>query len=107
MPSYEHHCETHGNFTDLRSFDRSSEPADCPVCGAICERAVSAPRLAILDKNTRVARERNERSAHEPRVHVCHSGCNHAHQNPTRKGQGKNPGLTAYTGPRPWVVEHA
>lgn len=104
MPLYEHACPDHGTFTDLRPFSRSSEAADCPTCGQSCAREISIPHFRTLEKGTRIAMERNEKSAHAP--HVCHSGCSHTHKAP-KQSAAQPAKLQAYTGPRPWVVEHA
>lgn len=104
MPLYEYDCPHHGAFDDMRPFARSSEPASCPTCGTESPRVITVPRFAGMDRGTRIAHERNERSAHEP--HVCHSGCGHHHSRKPAPAE-TNPKLKAYTGPRPWVIEHA
>jgi len=101
MPLYEFDCEDHGLFDEMRSFDLSSAPAKCPVCGKECQRVLSVPRTRVLDRSTRIGMERNEKSRHEPRKHVCHAGCNHG-----KPQKPKSKGYQPYTGSRPWVVEH-
>lgn len=105
MPLYEYECPHHGGFDETRPFAQSSEPAPCPTCGAESARVISVPRFAGMDRGTRIAHERNERSAHAP--HVCHSGCGHTHQARKPAVPAAKPELKAYTGPRPWVIEHA
>lgn len=118
MPIYEHECERHGRFDDLRGFADSGRPAACPACGEPCPRAVSLPRAPIMDRAVAAAHERNERSRHEPalhrgaldqhavfkgkarRGHVCSAACGHGAEE--RKSQS----LTTYNGPRKWVIEH-
>ncbi len=106
MPLYEYECTDHGVFDEIRPFAKSSDPAPCPTCGAESARVISVPRFRSLDGNTRTAMERNEKSAHQP--HVCTSGCSHGHSHKAPKTSQSQPAkLTNYTGPRPWVVEHA
>lgn len=120
MPIYEYECSEHGRFDELRGFAENRLPADCPVCGARCERAVSLPRAPLLDGAVVRAHDRNEKSRHEPAVHagrlaehavfkgkarrghVCSPGCGHGGGAAQRKAQS----FLAYNGPRPWVVEH-
>lgn len=70
MPIYSFACMTCGEFTDMRSMDRADEDAACPLCGSPAPRTVSAPYIWGRGVNplVRHANERNERSAHEPRV---------------------------------------
>lgn len=119
MPIYEFECTGHGRFDELRGFADSAKPAACPACGAMCDRAVSLPRLPGMDRAVVQAHDRNERSRHEPMVHkgriqehavfrgkarrghVCSSSCSHGSGDPS-----KTQSLTTYNGPRPWVIEH-
>lgn len=68
MPIYSFACRTCGEFTDMRSMDRASEDMACPVCGRQAPRTISAPHIMGVNPLVRFAHERNERSAHEPRV---------------------------------------
>jgi hypothetical protein len=60
------------------------EPVACPGCGEASPRMVAAPNLPCASSTVRLAHERNERSAHEPRLvthqqlHGSH-GHDHAH----------------------------
>jgi hypothetical protein len=58
-----------------------------------------------MDPVKKAAIERNIKAQHEPEL--CGSGCSHEKyaQTPSQlKGQ---PRYKTYTGPRPWVIEHA
>ena len=98
MPLYEYQCTRHGAFTLMRPMSQSGDDGACPRCATASKRVITAPTLFTLSPLKRDAASRNERSRHEPRVR--NSGCTHAHRPPA---PGK---LHAYTGPRPWVVEH-
>lgn len=107
MPLYEYECEEHGAFDAFRPIAEVNAPIDCPSCGRLAARVFTVPRTRTLAAHTRIGMERNEKSRHEP--HVCGAGCSHGHAKPkaAASGAGASPKLEAYTGPRPWVVEHA
>ena len=108
MPVYEHHCSKHGLFEDIRPFSQSGSAAECPTCGALCNRVISLPQLRGMDPSHVKARDINERSKVEP--HVCGSGCSHNHgraKSQNTKGQDGKQTAMMYKGPRPWVIEHA
>ena len=86
MPVYEFECRDCGPFTELRSLDRSSLPANCPACGEVSPKVFSIINLRAMRPENRTAHDRNERSAHAP--HVCGSGCSHTHSQP--KSRAKN-----------------
>lgn len=122
MPIYEYECSAHGRFDELRGFSENRLPADCPVCGTSCQRAVSLPRAPIMEAGLVRAHDRNERSRHEPAVHagklaehavfkgkarrghVCSAGCRHG--DGMSVAERKAQSFQTYNGPRPWVVEH-
>ena len=98
MPIYEYQCTRCGVFTRLAKMSESAAPAACPHCDAAAARILSSPRLGLLSATNRVAHERNERSAHEPRrarksAHRCDAGCNHKPRAPTQAQ-------------RPWMLGH-
>jgi putative FmdB family regulatory protein len=102
MPLYEYECTDHGVFETLRPLAEYAAPAPCPDCALPAGRVVSVPNLTSVPRSTRVARERNERSCHDP--HHVHSRADPRHP----KGEPRAaPALRAYTGKRPWVMEHA
>ncbi len=104
MPIYDYECDEHGVFEEIRPFEESSTPINCPTCGKSASRVFSAPNTRILTDTTRKAMDRNLASRHEP--HVCSSGCGHNHSKPKQQ-PGQKPKPISYTGPRPWVIEHA
>jgi putative FmdB family regulatory protein len=68
MPLYDYACDGCGPFRDWRPMSEAASEADCPACGRPSMRTVSSPFLACVSRNTRIAHERNERSAEEPKV---------------------------------------
>lgn len=98
MPLYEYDCGKHGVFETMHSMHDAEQPERCPSCGASSPRVLSAPRLACVSKNERIARERNEKSRHEPRQ---------AKQKKAGpKVPGTRPALRASHSSRPWCLEH-
>ncbi len=101
MPLYEFSCESCGPFEQRRSFAEANEPMLCPSCQTIATRAYTLPGLYKTSKAERIARSRNEKSAHEPRVERRSmdergTSSNHHHHHPTR-----------HHGPhRPWMLGH-
>ena len=60
MPLYEYKCpECDNEFDEIMSLEEYSPLRVCPECNAPSPRKISAPRLQILKKNERIARERN------------------------------------------------
>jgi putative FmdB family regulatory protein len=72
MPLYGYTCLSCGPFSTWGSMLAHDEPMPCPGCGQASPRMIAAPNLACTSSNVRLAHERNERSAHEPRV-VSHA----------------------------------
>ena len=99
MPMYEYECATHGVFEALQSVKHAREPGSCPRCKRAAPRILSAPALAQVSGSERVARDRNERSRHEPRVAQKRAGV-------ARELRSGRPKLQASPSPRPWVLEH-
>ena len=105
MPVYEYECRSHGVFEAFKPLAEYTSPADCPDCATPAGRILSVPHLASVPRATRIAHERNERSRHEPRMaHGCSDPHHPKHAAP--KPVGERPALRAYTGKRPWVIEH-
>ena len=104
MPLYEYKCpECDNEFDEMMSLEEYSPLRVSPECNAPSPRKISAPRLQILKKNERIARERNERAIFEPmkftRKHVCDSNCNHDHEE-KQKGSFQQ----IREGSRPWML---
>lgn len=125
MPLYEYECSNCGVFSALRKISESSLAVMCDECGEMGERIISAPHLAILDKSQRVAHERNEKAANEPRVSRRSScGCTGSHTCKTtqdkaasaksgkgvagKKSDANAPAFQMQTKKtaRPWMVGH-
>lgn len=102
MPIYEYECESHGVFEQLRSMADHRAPAACPTCDGEARRILSAPTLSAMPRSQVVARDRNERSRHEPTVS---KGPTHGHDHHHKPKKADK--LHVYSGPRPWVMEHA
>jgi len=68
MPFYDYGCATCGPFREWRSMSEWEASVPCPNCSLPASRLAAAPMLAVLATNNRIAHERNERSAHEPKV---------------------------------------
>ena len=121
MPLYEYRCDDCGTFSAIRKMSESSLQGICKNCGAASERIISASHFALVGKDQRVAHERNEKSAHEPRVGRRSScGCAGAHTCKTNANGEKNgavqkvnpatgtPALQMQTKKtaRPWMLGH-
>jgi putative FmdB family regulatory protein len=110
MPLYEYECRKHGTFEQIASIAACREPGACPECAAPAARVLSVPHFSSMARSEIIARDRNERSRHEPRVSSTPGSCSHAGPcNHGSRGKAKaKPGqLQAYKGKRPWVMEHA
>jgi putative FmdB family regulatory protein len=68
MPLYDYQCRVCGQFKEFRPLSKWDKDTKCPNCGSASKRSVASPRLQCVSRNVRVAHERNERSAEEPRV---------------------------------------
>ena len=104
MPLYEYVCDDCGPFTEIERMVRASEPKACPSCEQLSRRGISAPFLANMDPNNRVAHQRNEKSAHEPKVGNVnkHDHSHHGHKH----GHGHGKHRHVHKGSRPWMIGH-
>ncbi|MGQ4808651.1 hypothetical protein NKDENANG_02039 [Candidatus Entotheonellaceae bacterium PAL068K] len=69
MPLYHYYCETCRNeFVVMRRLSEHKLPGQCPGCGGAAPRVLKAPHINTMAKNSRIAHQRNERSADEPRI---------------------------------------
>jgi putative FmdB family regulatory protein len=68
MPIYDYHCSECGPFRMMRPMAQSGAPTVCPACGRVSNRTITAPFLADMAPHNRIASQRNEKSAHAPRV---------------------------------------
>jgi len=105
MPLYEYRCpDCEDVFKELLSLEEYSPLRVCPECNAPSPRKISAPKLQILRKNERLARERNEKAIFDPkritRKHECSdSNCSHDHK---EKNKGVYQQISE--GSRPWML---
>ena len=98
MPLYEYECSEHGAFEAECKMAEWMQPGICPLCAVPAARILSVPRLRALSPEGRIARERNERSRHAPRVAV---------REDTPRGDGPPRwGAAAAPGARPWALGH-
>ena len=97
MPLYDYACESCGPFRAWNSIDESQTPVACPVCDRPSGRSITAPFLNDMNGNSRVAHQRNERSAHEPRV---------ASRKQHDKSGTKRPHRHHHHSQRPWMIGH-
>jgi len=121
MPIYDYQCRRCGPFRGWGRMAEADAPAACPVCSAPAPRAITAPYLNDMNPHSRIAHQRNARSAHEPRVmsradlQASSRGgdCGHAHHHhgdaatsaAGRRLEGKRSGNMKRS-PRPWMVGH-
>lgn len=110
MPVYEYLCEECGPFTAIRPMAEFDKPNDCPDCGKHAPRVLlTAPRMALMSPESRVAHATNERSAHAPRSSKSHgAGCSCCSGKSRSKRivkQGKD-GSKSFPTARPWMISH-
>ena len=74
MPVYEYTCEACGPFELWLSVLDAASPRTCPACDAPARRHFTPPGVARTPAPMRAARDREERSAHEPAVVGAPSG---------------------------------
>jgi putative FmdB family regulatory protein len=105
MPLYEYSCGKCGPFKEFQTMNRWSEPFACPDCGTQSARTISAPQISNVNPHTRIANQRNELSADQPKVmkkkaHEHGAACTHKHPHARPGGNHKH-------GPsRPWMIGH-
>jgi putative FmdB family regulatory protein len=98
MPVYEYTCPEHGPFEAHRSMGDFAAAGACPACGGASPRILSPPRVRCMAAPDRIARDRNERSQHEPRV-VTADDSRIAHASPLRSTDASGEGP-------PWALGH-
>ena len=74
MALYAFECAACGPFDVSRPMAEAGAPAACPACGAAGRRVFTSPGLARMPRGLRRARDREEKSAHEPEVVSAPSG---------------------------------
>ena len=108
MPLYDYRCQTCGDFRSWKRMSESAESVACPSCEENATRLVTAPSLALMPNNNRIAHSRNEKSADQPEVATRASmdrkqtdgaegrRCSHGHQH----------GGLSHSHGRPWMIGH-
>ena len=110
MPLYDYECSSCGPFRERRPMSEWNADIPCPDCSLPAPRQAAAPMLGVLSTNNRIAHERNERSAHEPKVvrrEDLPGNHRHSHQHnvsPSIKQQFGN--VSPIPASRPWMVGH-
>ena len=116
MPTYDYDCPSCGGFEAFRSLSARNEPCDCPDCGTASPRVfASAPRLALMNSDTRHAMATNERARHEPKTsrdyqrlrHPAGCGCCSGGSGRSKSGTLTAPnGAKSFPSKRPWMISH-
>lgn len=119
MPTYDYACPDCGGFDAFRSLSQRNDPASCPDCGSASPRVfVSAPRLACLSSDTRIAMDRNEAARHVPMSskdpgayarlrHPSGCGCCSGASGKLSKATHTAPnGNKSFPSKRPWMISH-
>jgi putative FmdB family regulatory protein len=102
MILYEYICDEDGPFELFRPISQASEPAPCPVCGKLCPRSYTVPRISQIDPGKMSAIEKNLKSQFEPSRYSVH-GDPRSHGVPSSHRPKMK--RKAYGGPRSWVME--
>jgi putative FmdB family regulatory protein len=110
MPIYDYQCSACGPFRMMRPMAESNAPTACPACGRLSIKTITAPFLADMAPHNRIAGQRNEKSAHAPRVmsrgefdlhdNPVHDGHGHVH---AHNHAGHTHGMKTPLGEGPWV----
>ncbi len=110
MPLYDYECTSCGPFRVWRPMSEWEADALCPDCSQPAPRQAAAPMLGVLSTNNRIAHERNERSAHEPKVvrrEDLPRGHHHGHHHNVSPAIKQQFGDVSQSPPgRPWMVGH-
>jgi len=95
MPIYAFECAACGPFDVVRRVGDAADPVACPGCARAARRVYTPPGLALMPRPLRRAREREEKSAHEPDVVTHKQGRPLPHRHDHGHGH-----------PMPWVISH-
>jgi len=110
MPVYEYLCATCGPFTATRPMVEFEAPQPCQGCGSVAPRVLlTAPHLATMSSQRRLAVTANERSADTPRrsSEIRHgSDCSCCASSSAKFAmRGKN-AAKGFPTRRPWMISH-
>ena len=114
MPLYDYSCEDCGPFRDWQAMSAFTALIECPTCGGPAPRAITAPFIANMNPHSRIAHQRNEKSADAPEVmnrkEMDRLGAKRAG---ARGGHGDAPGRHGHAhshghghSGRPWMIGH-
>ncbi len=112
MPVYDYLCGRCGPFTDMRPMAECTLPNECPECGDDAPRAfLTAPNLASMPAERRLAHVTNERSAHAPqtlsdRKKAHGAGCGCCSKKSMRYTKRGKSGSKSFPASRPWMLSH-
>jgi putative FmdB family regulatory protein len=112
MPVYDYECRQCGPFTTMRPMAESDRLAQCPRCGQDAPRAFfTAPYVAAMSGERRLAHATNEQSGHAPKRFSSHSGghgagCNCCGRRAPRSFVSGKDGAKSFPGRRPWMISH-
>lgn len=115
MPVYEYMCARCGDFTAMRPMAEYEAPQPCPECESLAPRVLlTAPSLAGMGRDTRMAHETNERSRHAPMTNAefkakHRPGCSCCGTMKSRTKKKPEPAATAaksFPNARPWMISH-
>jgi putative FmdB family regulatory protein len=113
MPIYEYLCKSCGPFNAMRPMAEYELPLACPRCDASAPRVLlTAPSLAGMPSELRLAHATNERSAHAPRtlsamkgMHGAGCACCSGKTSKRAVRRGRN-GTKSFPTSRPWMISH-
>ncbi len=107
MPLYDYACEDCGPFRDWRPMSNAAESVACPSCSGPAGRTIATPFIANMNANTRIAHQRNEKSADEPQVmtreQVQRLGPKRSEAQCHHHGHGHH---HTHRSSRPWMIGH-
>ena len=113
MPVYDYLCSRCGPFTEMRPMADCDLPHECPGCRLPAPRAfLTAPYLAAMSGERRLAHATNERSASAPQTvgeykasHGPGCGCCSTSK-PSRLIKQTRTGAKSFPTARPWMISH-
>ena len=116
MPVYDYECTRCGPFTEMRPMAEADRSHECPQCGEDAPRTyLTAPYLAAMSRERRLAHATNEQSASAPRTlsgskaHGAGCGCCAARPlrpSGQRRTGRKGPKTKGFPTRRPWMLSH-
>ena len=109
MPLYDYHCIECGDFRSWQRMSESDVDIACPSCTRNATRLVTAPSLALMPSNNRIAHSRNEKSADQPEVATRSSMDRARTRGNNAHGGGKcshGHGGMSHSHGRPWMIGH-